>query len=570
MASFIRQSKFRHVFGQPARKDGCMEGFRVTNCAFEGNFISANGKFVAACVEVGGGGAFIVLPVNQVGRLDVNTPKVSGHKEYILDIQWNPFNDNMIASCSEDGCVKIWEIPEKGLFTNMEEPLLSLDYHERRCVQIAWHPVASNVLLSVSQEPKVCVWNLDDGVAEVEIAHPDHIYNAAWSQKGDRIVTSCKDKAIRIFDARTGESLFQTAGHEGSKGQRVIFILNDEKLLSTGFSRMSERQYCIWNLDEKSKEIKEESTNDLDTANSCLVPHYDADCGLLYLAGKGDSVIRYYEIVPEEPFIHYINTYQSKDPQRGIAAIPKRSVNVNNCEVVKFYKLHGSKTGMLEPISMTVPRKSDLYQSDLYPPTCGPDAAMEASEWFEGANKEPIRIDMAQFFISKAKPGASGGGLKKGGLKGLKGAKKEQKAPKTVVAAAAEPVQAPARDSPKQEPKKITPPPQVQTKKESPEQSHRNVPESKPASASSSASSSSGGASVDPRVLQELQDDMTKLRMNDRKHKDHIAQLEDKLKDYEKLTGDIKLLCDAVKKNDERIAALEALVQEESDDNEGE
>ena len=64
----VRQSKFRHVFGTPARKDACIEGFRVTNCAFEGNFIAANGKFVAACVEVGGGGAFIVLPIDTVSQ----------------------------------------------------------------------------------------------------------------------------------------------------------------------------------------------------------------------------------------------------------------------------------------------------------------------------------------------------------------------------------------------------------------------------------------------------------------------------------------------------------------------
>ena len=40
-------------------------------------------------------------------------------------------------------------------------------------------------------------------------------------------------------------------------------------------------------------------------------------------------------------------------------------------------------------------------------------------------------------------------------------------------------------------------------------------------------------------------------------------------KDLKSLTADNKLLCDAVKKNDERIAALEALVQEESDGEEG-
>ena len=47
-----------------------------------------------------------------------------------------------------------------------------------------------------------------------------------------------------------------------------------------------------------------------------------------------------------------------------------------------------------------------------------------------------------------------------------------------------------------------------------------------------------------------------------------MKTLIERLQDYDKLSGDIKLLCDAVKKNDERIAALESLVQEESDEEE--
>lgn len=550
--AFIRQSKFRHVFGQAARKDGCMEGFRVTNCAFDGSFVAANGKFIAFCVEVGGGGAFCVLPSSTVGRLDVNLPKVSGHKEYILDLQWNPYQDNMLATCSEDGSIKIWEFSDHGPATNWDsdKALLSLDYHERRCVQIAWHPIAGNVLMSVSQESKVCIWNLDEGTVEVEIPHSDIIWNAAWSDRGDKIVTSSKDKSIRIFDARSADCLYSAKGHEGSKGQRVIFVLNDTKILSTGFSRMSERQYALWDIDESCKAINQLSINELDTANACLIPTYDAECGLLYLSAKGDSVIRYYELVPDDPWIHYISTFQSKDPQRGVASIPKRDVNVNTCEVMRFYKLHGTKTGLIEPIFMTVPRKSDLYQGDLYPMTVGPEAALEATEWFEGTDAEPLRIDMADRFISKTKSAAAaGGGLKKGGLKGLK-SKKEGKGPVTKAAPEAK---APEPAAPA--PKKSTPPP---AKRESP-------PASRP-QPSAAASSSSSNSSVDNKSIDNIQEELKLLRVSDKQHKSHISSLEDKLKDYEKLTGDIKLLCDAVKKNDERIAALEALVQEESDD----
>lgn len=35
----------------------------------------------------------------------------------------------------------------------------------------------------------------------------------------------------------------------------------------------------------------------------------------LYLAGKGDGNIRYYEIVDEAPYIHYLNQFLSGHPQ---------------------------------------------------------------------------------------------------------------------------------------------------------------------------------------------------------------------------------------------------------------
>ena len=41
---------------------------------------------------------------------------------------------------------------------------------------------------------------------------------------------------------------------------------------------------------------------------------------------------------------------------RMAGAMPKRGVDSNRCEIVRFYKLHTSKD-LVEPISMIVPRK---------------------------------------------------------------------------------------------------------------------------------------------------------------------------------------------------------------------
>jgi hypothetical protein len=43
-----------------------------------------------------------------------------------------------------------------------------------------------------------------------------------------------------------------------------------------------------------------------------LTPSYDVDTGMIYLIGKGDSVVRYYEINTDLPYVHYISMFQAR------------------------------------------------------------------------------------------------------------------------------------------------------------------------------------------------------------------------------------------------------------------
>lgn len=62
----VRQSKFRHVFGQAAKADQAYEDIRVSKVTWDSSFCAVNPKFLAIIVEAGGGGAFIVLPLAKV------------------------------------------------------------------------------------------------------------------------------------------------------------------------------------------------------------------------------------------------------------------------------------------------------------------------------------------------------------------------------------------------------------------------------------------------------------------------------------------------------------------------
>jgi hypothetical protein len=75
----------------------------------------------------------------------------------------------------------------------------------------------------------------------------------------------------------------------------------------------------------------------------------------LFLSSQGDSTIRYFEITEARPYVFFLTMYQSKDPQRGMGYMPKRELEYMKCEVMRFYKLQTK--GLVEPVSMTVPRK---------------------------------------------------------------------------------------------------------------------------------------------------------------------------------------------------------------------
>ena len=129
-----------------------------------------------------------------------------GHVQDVLDVAWNPFDDNMIASSSEDTTVKIWNIPDKGLDEDLNDPLLTLEgIHQRKVHIVLWHPVASNILLSASYDPLVVIWNLETGEAAKVIELPDIIYSVSWDTNGSLIATTCKDKKIRTIDVRKEE-----------------------------------------------------------------------------------------------------------------------------------------------------------------------------------------------------------------------------------------------------------------------------------------------------------------------------------------------------------------------------
>lgn len=284
MSFFIRRSKFKHVYGTPYRRQDCYENLRITRNAWDTNLVKVNPLFISVNLQSGGGGSFAVINHENTGKLPDNLPCFNGHAASVLDTDFNPFNDNIIASGAEDSKVMIWKIPEGGLTESISTPAITLEGHQKKVGHVLFHPTADNLLASASADMTVRLWDITKGSEkEIITTHPQMLQSLDWNYDGSLFTTTCKDKKLRVIDPRTGNAVQETNGHQGIKGSRVVWLGDSDRIATTGFSRISDRQLFIWDTKNMKEPIKQEV---IDISSGVLMPFYDNDTKMLYLAGK--------------------------------------------------------------------------------------------------------------------------------------------------------------------------------------------------------------------------------------------------------------------------------------------
>lgn len=385
----VRQSKYRHVFGTQFKSEFCYRELRTNIPAWDSNCVKVNSQFLAVPWS-GGGGAVAIIPISSVGKKSPELPTVSAGAGGVLDFDFNPFNDYIFATGGNDTTVKIWGIPEGGLKGNQSEPLVNLTEHSKKIGLVQFHPTAANVLATACVAPSIKLWDIENGKCHVTIddGHKDTVQGLSFNRNGSQFVTTCKDKKLRIFDPRTNKVALEAEGHQGTKGSRCVWMGGLDKIFTAGFTKLSERHYMIWDPKKFTEPIH---NNQIDVSSGLLMPFYDEDTSVMYLAGKGDGNIRYYEIVNEDPYCHFLSEFKSTVPQRGMAALPKVACDVALCETSRLFKLTATE---VLPISFVVPRKSDNFQSDIFPDTIAPEATNTAEQFFSGVDTEPKLVSM--------------------------------------------------------------------------------------------------------------------------------------------------------------------------------
>lgn len=389
MAWRFKASKFKNAAPIVPKPEACIRDICVGSYQTYGNNITASAAFMAFNVDHNGS-SLAVLPIDDCGRKSKTMPLLYAHTDTVTDMDFSPFHDGLLATGSQDCLVKVWHIPEKGLEENLTNPECTFSHKQRRVETVCFHPTVDG-LLTTSSYTTLTLWDI---TAAKEVysnsEHTDVIQSVSWKKDGRLVSTSCKDKQLRVIDPRTpGNQITHTAnGHQSIKDSRVVWLGDTNRILTTGFDMARQREVYIRDL-RNFEEL--EKTLVLDSSTGILIPLYDADTGMLFLAGKGDTTISYLEVIDRDPYL-IEGIRHSGEQTKGACLVPKRALNVMQAEVNRVLQLTSSS---VVPIMYQVPRKSYRdFHGDLFPDTAGAESCLSSADWLKGADIQLAKISL--------------------------------------------------------------------------------------------------------------------------------------------------------------------------------
>lgn len=155
----------------------------------------------------------------------------------------------------------------------------------RKIGHVQFNPAAENVLASSSGDYTIKLWDIESGSSKLTLKLGDIVQSLSWSANGSLLVSTSRDKKFRIWDVRQEKPAQEVPGHSGAKNSRAVWMGEHDRVATTGFSKMSDRQLGLWDIRNAKGPIGGFQT--LDSISGVCMPFWDDGTQCLYLAGKG-------------------------------------------------------------------------------------------------------------------------------------------------------------------------------------------------------------------------------------------------------------------------------------------
>lgn len=445
-ASALRVSqstmKYRHIYGKEPKKELTYYNLQPDLTALDSPIIAGNEHYWAIPYRGGGGPVYLSTHSN-FGKVLPECLTLNSHKATVQEIAFSPFHEDIMLTGSYDCTMKLWnvrsaleayeeqlkEAQAKKTFPKVTsvsmtwtETIGEFRQHTNSIRTINFHPTVPNLFCSTGQDMTLRFFDLNtmeeisclnvatatadnQGSSASELAN-SLITNLSFNFDGTQLLMASKDRQLRWIDPRRNQ-LIDTIQHAKYLGRnlRVAWCarsLSEDPVVTVSAGNGGMRQIALW---DKRNWKEPAAVRMIDNASGQLFPLYDEGLNVVYVAGKGDTMIRGFEISalnnapsashdseaptssPADDY-HYLFEkcfdYQTlgRETIAGVCLLPKRVVDYRQVEVSRMLKL---STDTVIPIHFHVPRADYLkeyFHDDIYLPVrSNQDSSATMLDW---------------------------------------------------------------------------------------------------------------------------------------------------------------------------------------------
>ncbi|XP_050579579.1 GATOR complex protein WDR59 isoform X2 [Bombus affinis] len=193
-----------------------------------------------------------ILSLTGTGNYDLQTTNsLKAHTRVVSDLNWHPKEPDIIASCSIDTFIHIWDIRDQ------RKPCLSLSAVAGSS-QVRWNTLSPN-MLATAHDGDIKIWDQRKGNSPMQYiaAHLTKIHGLDWCPfQQNQLATSSQDCTVKIFDIsnpRRAESILTT----NSPVWRARYTPFGEGLVTIVVPqlRRGENSLLLWNTTDLSAPI---------------------------------------------------------------------------------------------------------------------------------------------------------------------------------------------------------------------------------------------------------------------------------------------------------------------------
>ena len=184
-----------------------------------GRLMAVNGQFLAMAWK--DKGKIVIVNSLNPKYIQPDSPYFLRNNSNILDLEFSPFNNNILASGYSDKSVLLWKIPKEGLIKNIKDENTIYNQHINKINYINFNPIASDVICSSTIKGEIHIWSVEkrDNFIEFKSDFPTIV---SWNQNGNLIGATTKNNNINIFDPRNKDNILKKKITESSRQSKFV------------------------------------------------------------------------------------------------------------------------------------------------------------------------------------------------------------------------------------------------------------------------------------------------------------------------------------------------------------